>query len=82
MLGSIAGDIIGSIYEHRAIKVTEFPLFVKRSFFTDDTVLTIATADHLLSGKEYEVAYREWGRKYPDRGYGGTFQMWLSFLNM
>ena len=27
MLGAIAGDIIGSVYEARPIKTTDFPLF-------------------------------------------------------
>ena len=41
MLGAIAGDIIGSVYENENIKTTEFPLFSRFSRFTDDTVLTI-----------------------------------------
>ncbi len=45
MLGAIAGDIIGSVYEARPIKVKSFDLFSKASRFTDDTVLTIAIAD-------------------------------------
>lgn len=50
MLGAIAGDIIGSIYEDRwnRIKTTDFSLFGPHNRFTDDTVLTIATADALL----------------------------------
>ena len=31
MLGAIAGDIIGSIYECRNIKTTRFPLFHPRA---------------------------------------------------
>ena len=42
MLGAIAGDIIGSIYEALPIKTTDFPLFHPRCRFTDDTVLTVA----------------------------------------
>ena len=41
MLGAIAGDIIGSVYEHRPIKSKDFPLFSQGSRFTDDTVLTV-----------------------------------------
>ena len=37
MLGAIAGDIIGSEYEIKNIKTTEFELFSERSAFTDDT---------------------------------------------
>ena len=42
MYGAILGDIIGSPYERHNIKSKDFPLFSKRSRFTDDTVMTIA----------------------------------------
>lgn len=47
MIGSIAGDIIGSVHEHSSTKTKDFPLFVERCRFTDDTVLTIAVAKKL-----------------------------------
>lgn len=79
MLGAIAGDIIGSIYEgrHHRIKTTDFPLFDARCRFTDDTVLTIATAEVLLHGLDYAAVYRAYGRRYPDAGYGGAFIQWI-----
>jgi ADP-ribosylglycohydrolase len=79
MLGSIAGDIIGSVYEGWGyrMKSTEFPLFVSSSVFTDDTVLTVATASAILLGSDYGRAYKDFGRRYPDAGYGGTFHEWL-----
>ena len=77
MLGAICGDVIGSVYEQRPVRNTEFPLFSKRSRFTDDTVLTIATADAILHGREYEEAYRDWGSRYPHAGYGPGFKAWL-----
>ena len=40
MIGAIIGDVIGSVYETVATKSKDFPLFTKRSKFTDDTVLT------------------------------------------
>ena len=76
MLGAIAGDIIGSCYEWNNIKTTEFPLFQARSRFTDDTVLTVATADVLLHGGDYAGAYKDYCRQYPDAGYGGMFHVW------
>jgi len=77
MLGAIAGDIIGSVYEADPIKTTEFPLFSEYSRFTDDTVLTVATAHALMEDVDYAAAYREFGRRYPAAGYGGTFVSWL-----
>src|SRR6185436_11721179 len=77
MLGAICGDIIGSVYEHHPIKTIAFPLFGPRSRFTDDTVMTAATAAALLGDLSYEQAYREYGRRYPNAGYGGAFRRWL-----
>lgn len=46
MRGAIVGDIVGSVYEWHNIKTKDFPLFSTEHhcFFTDDTVLTCATA--------------------------------------
>lgn len=76
MLGAIAGDIIGSVYEFNNIKSTVFPLITDRSDFTDDTVLTIATADCILNDGKYPEYYKKYFRKYPGRGYGGNFSIW------
>ena len=77
MIGAIAGDIIGSVYEQHPIKTTDFPLFQPRSRFTDDSVLTVAIADAILTGQPYRDAVRDWGRRYPRAGYGGAFAQWL-----
>ena len=50
MLGSIIGDIVGSIYEFHNIKTKEFPFFSERCGYTDDSILTIATAKWILEG--------------------------------
>ena len=78
MLGAIAGDIIGSIYEGNPIKTTDFPLFQASSRFTDDTVLTVATADAILNGIDYADAYGSYFRRYPNAGYGLSFIQWTS----
>ena len=77
MLGAIAGDVIGSVYEGRPIKTVDFPLFQDRSVFTDDTVLTVAIAEAILERGDYATALKLWGRKYPRAGYGGTFYRWM-----
>jgi hypothetical protein len=77
MLGAIAGDIIGSVYEANPIKTTDFQLFSEFSRFTDDSVLTVATAQALIEGRDYAETYRQFGRRYPDAGYGGSFINWL-----
>ena len=50
MIGAIIGDIQGSIYEFDNIKTKEFELFDMRMEPTDDSILTIATANWLLHG--------------------------------
>lgn len=80
MLGAIVGDIVGSVYEWDNIKTKEFPLFRNDCFFTDDTVMTIATAEALMNGGESDDfinSYKKWGRLYPDSGYGSRFGSWI-----
>src|SRR3954451_12942445 len=77
MIGVIAGDVIGSVHEYAITKSTDFPLFEPRSRFTDDTVLTVATAYAILTGTPYDAAYRDFGREHPAAGYGGSFYGWL-----
>jgi ADP-ribosylglycohydrolase len=77
MLGAIAGDVIGSVYEHHPVKTMDFPLFSHRSRFTDDTVLTVAVAYAILQGGDYGESLRAFGRRYPNAGYGMSFYQWL-----
>lgn len=77
MIGAIAGDIIGSVYERYPIKTKDFPLFHPQCRFTDDTVLTVAIAKAILEDRNYLRAVLELGRKYPHAGYGGAFIRWL-----
>lgn len=94
MIGAIAGDIIGSIYEFDNIKTKDFELFgphpnakSKNSTngfsdtecrFTDDTVLTIAVARWLMDGGYLVDHLCHFGLKYPNRGYGGMFYSWMN----
>ena len=87
MYGAILGDIIGSPYEFdQGDKTKDFPLFVRRSCFTDDSVMTVAVAEALMdsAGASDDAmrpalvrSMRRWGRRYPDAGYGGRFFFWL-----
>ena len=85
MIGAIIGDIVGSVYEWNNIKTKDFPLFSKSSFFTDDTVTTLAVGQALAECEgdyadlENRVVYwmRTLGRKYPDRGFGAHFKAWI-----
>ncbi len=84
MWGAIIGDIVGSIYEFKNHRSTEFELFPRNCFFTDDSILTVATAATLLESREdfpgtheFAANYRKFGRLYPGGGYGGRFKQWL-----
>ncbi|MGF1577948.1 MAG: ADP-ribosylglycohydrolase family protein [Gemmataceae bacterium] len=79
MLGAIAGDIIGSIYEWQALKSKRFPLFDTESCFTDDTVLTIAVADWILHDRDLVDTFHDYFHAYPQAGYGGNFTRWAGY---
>ena len=77
LCGAIAGDIIGSFYERNATKKTDFYLFTPFSKFTDDTVMTVANADWLITGDSLLGVMQDYGNRYPHAGYGGMFRSWL-----
>ncbi len=91
MIGAILGDIIGSPYEFDlGNKSKDFPLFLPRSKYTDDTVMTIAVAAALMetpggTDEEIQAALVEfmqmWGNLYPYAGYGSMFGRWLEEEN-
>lgn len=82
IIGAIAGDIIGSVFEHKRIKTKDFDLFTRKSQFTDDTVMTLAISKWLCADKDSkDVLIRNlkyFGNLYPNAGYGGRFMKWLA----
>lgn len=79
IIGAIIGDIVGSFYEFYNRKSTNIALFTSGTTFTDDTVMTIAVADWLLSGVPLQKTMPDWGQEYPNRGYGGIFYEWMFY---
>ena len=77
MLGALAGDIIGSTREHHPDKTLDFELFPEGSRVTDDSVMTVATAEALLKRRDFGESYHRWGRWYRQAGYGRAFRTWL-----
>ena len=89
MYGAILGDMIGAPYEFLKEgngKTKDFPLFIKTSMFTDDSVMTVAIADALLGLDEVTEdsvkkavieSMQRWGQKYPEAGYGANFYGWI-----
>lgn len=84
MYGAVFGDIIGSTYELHNVKTEKFELFPSGSQFTDDTVLSIATAEKILNEenrcinnkKSYALWYKQYYRRYPHAGFGQLFSSW------
>lgn len=86
ILGGIVGDIIGSTREWHNVKSEDFELLPQGSSFTDDTVMTLAVAEWLMTDPSHSErtlieCMQRLGRKYPDAGYGGMFRRWLSTEN-
>lgn len=82
MIGSIIGDIVGSIYEFNNIKTKDFPFFSERSEYTDDSILTLATAKWILEGGSLSNSGRYYFRyafnyPYPMGSYGTSFSQWV-----
>lgn len=82
MIGALAGDIIGSVYEWDNIKTKEFELFSGKCHFTDDSVLTIALADTILTGTPYVDNLKKFYNWYPHRGYGCNFDEWAQSASL
>lgn len=80
MIGAIIGDVVGSVHEFLDAKHFDAELFVPESRVTDDSVLTVATADAILKSRFYTEKYQQYAREYPDRGYGMSFMDW-AFTN-
>ena len=82
MLGAICGDFIGSIWEksnYRPRRPTEVHipnLLTRENFFTDDTILTIATAWACLKGLDFEETYREFTLEYAGVGFSSGHYNW------
>ena len=68
MYGAIIGDLAGSIYEFKQTKsITNLNIeniIDENSFYSDDTILTIAIADAILNDKNYEKYLRYYIKKY------------------
>jgi ADP-ribosylglycohydrolase len=89
MKGAILGDIVGSGFEskHSGPSQPDFPLFGCMCGFTDDTVMTVAVMDALLSGvaaldedgarDAYRRIFVDYGRRYRSAGYGFLFRNWI-----
>ena len=69
MIGAIIGDIVGSRFEFNNHRLTEFELFTKDCFVTDDSIMTLAVAKAIMeTDKEvvFEASSNKHNRLYLD----------------
>ena len=70
MWGALIGDLAGSIYEFKQIKkisqICLDTLIQNDSFFSDDTILTVAILDAILNDKNYEYYLKKYAYDYKD----------------
>lgn len=94
IIGAILGDIALSRFEfvdrhHHPPANAAYNLFETQNgtgnsilsvppYFTDDTVMSIATMVALNTDKDYEKSYVDWVLNYPDAGYGAGFYGWAT----
>lgn len=68
MYGAIIGDLAGSIYEYSETKeiISIIPnrIISEDSFYSDDTILTIAILDAILHDKNYDYYLRKYIQEY------------------
>ena len=83
MLGAMIGDIAGSKYEFNNTFDYDFEMFGEGCDFTDDTICTVAIADAIQNGRNYQESLLDWCRRYPSPkgAYGGRFAGWIRSLD-
>ncbi len=68
MYGAIIGDLAGSIYEYSQLKsisnINIDKIITEASFYSDDTILTVAILDAILNKGNYEEYLKKYIKKY------------------
>lgn len=85
LVGAIIGDIIGSIYEFKNIKTTDFELINPNMNYTDDSIMSVAVAEWILKDESKSFdglveTMRRFAHEYrcPKGGYGSRFRWWIN----
>lgn len=70
MYGAIIGDLAGSIYEYSQLNKVKSVILKniieENSFYSDDTILTIAILDAIIHDKNYDKYLRKYINEYKD----------------
>ena len=76
MIGAIIGDVVGSYHEFREEKIYDGDFILPESCITDDSILSLATAESILRNEYYTRNYKRYCKAYPTVGYGPSFMAW------
>jgi len=79
--GAILGDYSGSGYEHAMIKGASLPLTLQTSCITDDSVMTFATLDALLTRRSFQSRLVAICNAHADVRFGDTMTQYLAGEN-
>lgn len=80
LYGAILGDIAGKKYEYK--NQNEIPSIDKidihpvNSLYSDDTIMTLASARSIMYNTDIEHEYKFWANRYKDYGFGKGFLEW------
>lgn len=84
MFGTIIGDVVGAAFEFENGEYIDYDFEIVNNdlIYTDDTIMTLAVADILESGKwndkDYIIdTFKRWGNAYPWCGFGPKFFEWV-----
>lgn len=77
LYGAILGDLVGAPYELKPVKSKTFDFNNPNNHYTDDTLMTLATATALLDHTDFTIQYKWWGGRYYGDYYGKIFKEWI-----
>lgn len=67
MFGAITADIISSRCRFEPTRDYNFELLTEKNCFSEGTVYTIAIADALLHGRDFDESIQDWFNRYPSQ---------------
>jgi ADP-ribosylglycohydrolase len=80
LYGAILGDIAGKKYEYKhqgdLPLLDEINIHPINSTYSDDTIMTLASARSIMYGTDIEHEYKFWTNRYSPYGFGKGFLEW------
>lgn len=80
LYGAILGDIAGKRYEYKNQEIipsiNEINIHPVNSTYSDDTIMTLASARSIMYNTDIEHEYKFWANRYKDYGFGKGFMEW------